>query len=226
MEGAAPGRHGAVRRVDGGSGSAAAGVLAAAGRRAGGAGRADRAGARCPRRGWSVRRARARWTSPLAGGSLRGSCFGSTRCRGGCESDGGSPLACGSRRGKERWSPRRCGEVRGGSVGRRTCRCGESAGRPQADESRQGVLAGGGVHQGGSARLLPRDRAVAVAVPGRSAAGIDAVSGRHRGQDVLPEGRPVVGARLAAAPRPFWSEHGGARSHYFVCDVRTRCSTW
>ena len=65
-------------------------------------------------------------------------------------------------------------------------------------QPRQGLLARRGLHQGRPHRLLPRDLAVAPALPEGPAAGAHPLPRRHRGQIVLPEGRPGLRARLDA----------------------------
>ncbi len=62
----------------------------------------------------------------------------------------------------------------------------------------QGLLAGRGLHQGRPRRLLQGDLAVAAPLPQGPAAGAHALSGRHRGQVVLPEGRAGLRARFRA----------------------------
>ena len=81
-----------------------------------------------------------------------------------------------------------------------------------------------GYTKGDLDRLLPRDLAVAAAVPARSAAGAHALSRRHRRQVVLPEGR--AGLRAAGcAPRRSGASTPSARSTTSSATTSSRCST-
>ena len=60
---------------------------------------------------------------------------------------------------------------------------------PEAVQPRQGLLAGGGDHEGRPARLLPRGRAGADPAHPRPAVHDEALPRRDRGQPFLPEGR-------------------------------------
>src|SRR5438309_2196149 len=90
---------------------------------------------------------------------------------------------------------------------------GSRVARGGAIEPGESVLAGGGIHERRFARVLPRDRAMALAVPARQARGADAVPGRHRRQVVLPEGRARLRPRLD--PDRAHEERRGARHRSF-----------
>ncbi len=62
----------------------------------------------------------------------------------------------------------------------------------------QGLLARRGLHQGRPGRVLPRRGAGAAAAAARPAGGADTLPRRHRGQELLPEGRPRLRPRLGA----------------------------
>ena len=90
--------------------------------------------------------------------------------------------------------------------------------RVDAHQPRQGLLAGGGLHQGRPDRVLPRDRAVAAAVPARPAAGAHALSptastASRSSRRTRPATRPT-----GCGPRRMWSEHAEREIDYFVCD--------
>ncbi len=65
-------------------------------------------------------------------------------------------------------------------------------------EPDQGLLARGRLHQGRPDRVLPGDLALAAAVPARPAARPHPLPGRHRRQELLPEGRPELRPGLDA----------------------------
>ena len=92
---------------------------------------------------------------------------------------------------------------------------GASAGR--LHQPRQGLLAGGGDHQGGPDRLLPRGRPLDAAVPARPPADARPLSGRHRRQVVLPEDapardRPRRSPATTSRGCSIWSTWGRSRS--------------
>ncbi len=66
-------------------------------------------------------------------------------------------------------------------------------------EPRQGVLAGGGLHQGRPHRVPPCGRRVDAPLPRGPAARDDALPGRHPRKVVLPEGRAALRARVDPA---------------------------
>src|SRR5262249_28617818 len=92
------------------------------------------------------------------------------------------------RRGGEAEIAATSGLSRGG--GARRSRDGRAGG--QRYESQKGVLAGRGVHEVGSDRVLRCGGAVAPAVPQGPAARAHTLSGWDQGQVVLPEGRARV----------------------------------
>ncbi len=65
-------------------------------------------------------------------------------------------------------------------------------------EPRQGLLARREVHQGRPDRVLPRHLSLALAVSQGPARRADALSRRHRGQVLFPEGRARIHSRVAA----------------------------
>ncbi len=85
---------------------------------------------------------------------------------------------------------------------------GTADGRPH--ESRQGLLAGRGLHERRHDRVLPEHRGVVLAVSERPARRAHALPRRHRRQVVLPEGRAGVRAEVAA-PRDDVERAGRAR---------------
>jgi hypothetical protein len=126
----------------------------------------------------------------------------------------------GGRRAR-RGDGRRCGAGRGGDAPRYRAAHGSgrrarvAAGRARsAHQLAQGLLARGGLHQGGPARLLRAHRAVDAALPARPAPGAHPVPRRHRGQVLLPEGRPRVRARVGPHRADLLPRHrlpGGGR---------------
>ena len=97
-------------------------------------------------------------------------------------------------------------------------------GRPVL-QPRQGLLARRGLHQGRPHRLLPRDRAVAAALPARPAGRAHPLPRRHRRQVVLPEGRARRSRPAGCAPSASGASTPSARSTTSSATTSRRCST-
>jgi len=149
-------------------------------------------------------RARARLRGPLQGMDTRrappAACF-PPPARG--QGSGGVPAA--GRRPLPRPLPRGAGEGRkSGNQGWEGVPLSRSAGEGPgegAHQSRQGLLAGGGLHQGGPDRVLPDRVPLDAAVPLRPPARARPLSERDHRQVVLPEARARHGHRRPPAHR-------------------------
>ncbi len=83
--------------------------------------------------------------------------------------------------------------------------------RGALQQPRQGVLAGRGLQQGRPHRILPGHLALASPLPARPAGGADALSRRHRRQELLPERR--AGVRAVVDPDGALLQRGNEARH-------------
>ncbi len=116
----------------------------------------------------------------------------------------------------------RCGRAAGAASGFRRDSSGEDG---PFFQSRQSLLARGGLHERRPDRVLPRDLAVASAVSERSAGRDDAVSRRDHRKVVLPEGRALVRAGLDTHRNESGASTPSGRSTTSSATTSRRCST-